>query len=165
MARPRKYEDARKFDRQVEKYFESITRLKTVTEKKDSGERDGFGHIIWTEVPVVNRLGKEVQVIEYLVPPTIADLCEWLHIDGATWARYANPDKHPEFCETITRARGRIQNWNEHELLTREGKDLKGIIFNLENNFGYAARAQVEMSGSIEQYLQAMEEQGGGQEF
>ena len=29
------------------------------------------------------------------------------------------------------RARGAVKAWNEHEMLTRRGKELKGIVFNL----------------------------------
>ena len=38
-----------------------------------------------------------------------------------------------------------MRAWNQMQLLTREGKDLKGIIFNLENNYGYSEKRQVEL--------------------
>lgn len=41
----------------------------------------------------------------------------------------------------------RMKQWNEHELLTRSGKDLKGIIFNLQNNYGYSEKREVELGG------------------
>ena len=39
----------------------------------------------------------------------------------------------------------RMKAWNEHEMLTRPGKDLKGILFNLTNNYGYSEKKEVEL--------------------
>ena len=84
---------------------------------------------------------------------------------GDVVENYANADKHPEFVETITYVRGRMRDWNEKELLMREGKNINGIIFNLENNYGYRERTQVSVNGSLEQYLSKLEEAGEGQMF
>ena len=44
-----------------------------------------------------------------------------------------------------------------------EGKDIKGIVFNLENNYGYRERHDLDFSSKgIEEYLQKLEEAGGG---
>ena len=52
---------------------------------------------------------------------------------------------------------------DERELLTRPGKDIKGIVFNLENNYGYRERHDLDFSSKgIEEYLQKLEEAGGG---
>lgn len=122
-----------RLEKEVQKYFDSITREKMVTEKVDSGEKDGYGHAIFVEQPVINKLGQEVTVTEYLVPPTAGDLCAFLGIDSSTWERYG---KDEEFCGTVTRARGRMRDWNIRELLTREGKNIAGIKANLELNYG-----------------------------
>jgi len=164
LARPKKYNTAMALERAVEAYFASITRLKTVTEKLPDGV-DAHGHTAYKEVPVLNMHGEQLQVTEYLVPPTVHDLCDYLKIDLGTWENYCDSEKYPEFFRTTTRARGRMRAWNEHELLTRGGNDLKGIIFNLENNYGYRERAQVEMSGGLEQFIREMSESGSGQEF
>lgn len=132
-------------EKAVEKYFKRITRLTTL--------KDRAG------VPVVNQLGKTVIVTEYLVPPMIADLCNELEITRTTWNNYA---KDPEMRPIVERARERIQAWNERELLLREGKDLKGIIFNLENNYGYRERHQMEVHGGVEEYLRKLEESNAG---
>ena len=163
--RPRAYESNEKLRKAVDKYFASITREKTLTEKKETDQLDKYGHVIYEDVPIINRLGKPVTVTEFVYPPTIADLCDFLHIEHSCWANYANPDKHPEFVETITYVRGRMRDWNEKELLMREGKNINGIIFNLENNYGYRERTQVSVNGSLEQYLSKLEEAGEGQMF
>ena len=165
MARHRIYKDAEQLRRAVDKYFDSITREREITEKRDSGMRDDKGHVIYEDVVVLNKLGKPLVVTEYIVPPTVGDLCEFLKIDRDTWARYCDSEKYPEFCGTTTRARGRMMSWNEKELLTREGKDCKGIIFNLENNYGYKERAAVDVHGSLESYLAQAAENGAEQEF
>lgn len=165
MGAPKKYDDPEKFDRAVERYFKSITRIVTVTENVATGQKDSQGHMIYESRPVINALGKEVTVTEYIVPPSVFDLCCFLKISESTWNNYCDPNKHPEFLGTITRTRGRMRAWNEQQLLTRPGKDLKGIIFNLENNYGYRERVDVS-NESMESFLQRqLEEGGGGQDF
>ncbi len=159
MGAPCKY-TAEKLKRAVEKYFRSITRTVVVTEKKPTGLRDDKGHMIFEDVPVINKLGKEVQLEEYIVPPSVGDLALFLGIHRSTWDDYCDPEKHPEFSDTTTHARGRMHAYLERESLTREGKNLKGILFNLENNYGY--RERLEVSGGIEEYLRQQE---GGQQF
>ena len=74
-----------------------------------------------------------------------------------------DPDKNPEFVEITQQVYERMKAWNERELLTRPGKDIKGIVFNLENNYGYRERHDLDFSSKgIEEYLQKLEEAGGG---
>ena len=90
--RPRKY-TPRTLKRDVERYFASITRKVRITEPVPTGRYDDKGHMIFEQVPVKNSLGEEVWVTEYIVPPEIAALCEFLEIDRSTWANYRDPDK------------------------------------------------------------------------
>lgn len=141
MSRPKKY-SARALAKAVDAYFDSITREVDVTEPVDTGRRDGHGHPIFEPRPVTNKLGKQVRVTEYVVPPSVKDLCDSLGLSRVTWTEYANPDKHPELAEIVQEARERIRAWNERELVTRPGRDVKGIIFNLQANYGYGARQE-----------------------
>lgn len=160
--RPRKY-TPRTLKRDVERYFASITRKVRITEPVPTGRYDDKGHMIFEQVPVKNSLEEEVWVTEYIVPPEIAALCEFLEIDRSTWANYRDPDKNPEFSEITQQVYERMKAWNERELLTRPGKDIKGIVFNLENNYGYRERHDLDFSSKgIEEYLQKLEEAGGG---
>ena len=138
----------RTLDNAVERYFKSITREKTVTDE--------------TGAPVVNRLGKTVTVTEYILPPTVADLCDALKITRATWSNYR---KDPELGPIVEKAGERMRGWNERELLIRKGKDLKGIIFNLENNYGYREQHQMEVRGSVEDFLKQQEAGEGPERF
>jgi len=164
--RPRLY-TAEQLERAVSRYFKSITRKVQITEPKPTGERDDAGHMIFEQVPVINSLGKEVWVTEYIVPPEMAALYDFLKIDKSTWSNYSNPEKHPELAEITAYVYERMKAWNERELLIRPGKDIKGIVFNLENNYGYRERQSIDLTGGgIEAYLQRLTESGeGAQEF
>lgn len=159
MGRPKKY-TAESLRRAVDKYFKSITRKVTVTEKVPTGRKDKYGHDILEDKPVINSMGKEVAVTEYLVIPTVGSLCEFLGIHRSTWAEYADPEKYPEYSDTTAYARGRMCDWREEQLLTR--KDVKGIIFDLENNYGYREKTDVRVGGSLEELLADLSESGEG---
>ena len=163
MGAPKKYDEVT-LARAVKKYFKSITREKQLTEKRPTGQKDKMGHEIYEEVVVLNGLKKPVTVTEYLIPPTVGGLSEFLGIHRDTWNSYCDHEKHPEFSDTTTYARGRIHAYLEQEMLTRQGRDLKGIIFNLENNFGYSERMELT-NDTVENFLQRQMEEGGGQQF
>lgn len=147
MGRHKKY-TPKKLAEAVEKYFASISRIVTVTEEVATGERDEKGHKVYETKPVVNRLGEKVQVEEYIIPPTVGGLCAFLGIHRSTWAEYCDSQEHPEFSDTTTRARGRMREYLEQQLLTRKGSEVKGIIFDLQNNHGYTEKRQVELGPS-----------------
>lgn len=158
--RPRKY-TPRTLRKDVERYFASITRKVRITEPVPTGRYDDKGHMIFEQVPVKNSLDEEVWITEYIVPPEIAALCEFLEIDRSTWANYRDPDKNPEFSEITQQVYERMKAWNERELLTRPGKDIKGIVFNLENNYGYREKHDFDISSSgVEEYLKKLSEDG-----
>lgn len=163
MGAPKKY-DGKTLERAVERYFKSITREVPLTEMKPTGQKDKMGHEIYQAKPVINSLGKQVIVTEYIVPPTIQDLAAFLGVHRSTWDNYCDAQKHPEFFDTTTRAQGRIHAYLVRESLTRSGKDLKGVLFNLENNFGYKERLEVT-NDTVEGFLQRAMEEGTGQTF
>lgn len=142
MARPRKY-TKKALSAAVDEYFDSISREVPVTEQVDSGQRDERGHVIYEAVPVKNRRGEEMMRLEYLIPPTVGGLCEHLGIHRSTWAAWCDGERFPEFADTTTRARGRMRAWLEEQLLTR--KDVKGIIFDLQNNYGLSEKREIEL--------------------
>lgn len=145
----------------VARYFKSITREVVLTEKVPTGKKDQYGHEVFEDKPMLNRLGKEITVIQYVIPPTVGDLADFLKIHRSTWDDYC---KQEEFSDTTTHARGLMHAYLERESLTRQGKDLKGVLFNLENNYGYSEKATV--GGSLEELLRGLEDtEGGAQEF
>ena len=152
MGRAKKYTE-RTLKKAVEAYFDSITREVGLTEKVDTGRKDADGHKIFEDVPVINRSGEQVKITEYLVPPTVGGLCEALGIHRSTWAEYCDEQLHPELSDTTTRTRGRMREYLEQQLLTR--KDVKGIIFSLQNNYGYTERREVDFGPQASRALTA----------
>lgn len=142
----------------VRRYFKSITREVAVTEKVPTGQLDKMGHMIYEDKPVVNQLGKELKVVEYLVPPTVGDLSNFLGIHRDTWNSYCHEEA---FSDTTSYAQGCIHAYLEREMLVRSGKDLKGVLFNLENNFGYRERMELT-NETMEDYLRSALEEGAG---
>ncbi|MDY6445028.1 MAG: hypothetical protein SPK76_08405 [Bacteroidales bacterium] len=145
MARPRTY-TAAKLRKAVNEYFDSITRERAATELVDSGKRDDKGHVIYEPAAILNKRGETIMLEEFIIPPSVADLCAFLKIHRATWANYANHELHPELREVTEEVYERMKAWNERELLTRPGKDIKGIVFNLQANYGYGGeKAEIEL--------------------
>lgn len=144
MGRPRKY-TAKGLRDAVDRYFSSISRTKTATEMVPTGNVDRYGHPEMEPRVILNDDGEEIKYREYVVPPTTAGLCRYLGISHQTWAEYSDKSTHPEYADSTTRARERMREYNENELLTRAGKDVRGIIFNLQNNFGYSEKREVEL--------------------
>ena len=161
MARPREY-TPEKLERAVTKYFRSITREVKVTEEVPTGELDERGHMTYRIADVINSLGQSVTVTEYIVPPSVADLCDFLKIHRSTWANYCDKERNPELAEITEQARERMKAWNERELLTRPGRDLKGIIFNLQTNYGYGGeKHEMEFLGAGGNAVRLILEDGG----
>ena len=130
MARERKFKTSKALRTAAEKYFGSISRTVDVTEMVPTGNLDDKGHMIMKAQAVVNDRGEVIRAREYLIPPTVVGLCLHLGIHRSTWAT--------EWVNSILRL------WNEEQLLTRGDKGVKGIMFNLQNNYGYTQKVEVE---------------------
>lgn len=88
----------------------------------------------------------EAWAAEYKRPPTVGGLCLYLGIDRSTWQNYADGRLHPELQEITAYARMRMEAYLEEQLLTRE-KNVQGLIFNLQNNYGWREKREVELGG------------------
>lgn len=137
MPREKKY-SARSFEDALKRYFEGISRVRTVTEPVGTGRMDRYGHEIMAQRPVKNLRGETVTVTEFVEPPTVGGLCAALEISRATWMRYHEGPT----AAAAAWADDVLRTWNERELLTREGRNLQGVIFNLQNNYGYSSKIQ-----------------------
>ena len=137
MSRYKKYRSDRALREAVTAYFDSISRIRTVTEACDTGKRDKWGHVIQDQRPVTNAQGELMQEREYVIPPTVGGLCAHLQISRDTWAAYC---ANPQFSETTAWAREQLLSWREKELMTRPGKDVKGLLFDLQANYGIGSK-------------------------
>lgn len=139
--RPKKYNTPKALERAIRDYFASISATRAVCD--DNGRE------------IRNDQGRVIRRLQYLEPPTIAGLCLALNIDRRTWANYCDREKHPEF-ETVTAwAQAQMEAYLERELLTRQ-KGVQGIIFNLQNNYGWKNRQEVELGEKTRRAASAM---------
>lgn len=140
--RPRKYKTRKSLSDGIERYFKSISRT---VEAKDM-----------TGATILNDDGEPIRMVQYVVPPSISGMCLFLGIDRSTWQNYCDGDMHPEFQTATTEARERIVAYLEQQLLTRE-KGLQGVIFNLQNNYGWRAKQEVELGEKTRKTAQIRE--------
>ena len=144
MARERKFKTSKALREAAERYFDSISRTVEVTEMVPTGEMDSKGHAVLAPKKVTNDRGDTIRTREFLVPPTVVGLCLYLGVHRATWARWCDHQEHPELEEATEWVSAVLRAWNEEQLLTRGDKGVKGIMFNLQNNYGYAQKVEVE---------------------
>lgn len=115
--------------RAVEGYFLSISRTVTAQEQLDCGETDGAGKKVLSKKPICNDLGQPIRYREYVVPPTVWGLCEYLGLCREDWEALCS---QPRYRDAAALAEGRFRGWNQEALLTR--KDVRGIIYHLEHD-------------------------------
>ncbi len=125
---------------EVEGYFRSISRTVTAADK---------------DVPILNDEGEPIRYREYVVPPTVLGLCEYLGLSRETWEEYCDPLAHPEYRRAAALARDRMQDWSQRALLTR--KDVRGLIYILQN-WPIQSRLPEEEPLSLTQRREILEE-------
>lgn len=161
--RPKKY-TARAFEKACEAYFDSICyqekRMKKVVVMTEAGEPklDSNGHTLFKYEQIVTADKKPCFETIWTEPPSLTGLCLFLGIDRATFSRYGTYDpEHPEesekFCNTVTRARGRVEAYLESRLEDKSAA--RGAIFNLQQNFGWKERKEVELGAGAQRAVAA----------
>lgn len=157
MPAKRKY-TAKRLREKVDEYFKSISREIVMTEKKPTGKKDESGHEIYEDVPIINRLGEQMKVIEFLEPPMKTSLARYLGVNPSTYSQWEDAGKFPEYAQTLAKAHDICLAWRQKEVLTRSGKDIKGITFDLAVNYGVSERVEVNVTGGVEEYIRRLEE-------
>ena len=112
----------------VDRYFASIRRTVTATERVETGPKT------YEERPILSDTGEPIRCREYVVAPTVWGLCEALGITPAEWNRLCDREEHPELQEAVQRASGLMREWKEQTLLAR--KDVRGLIYHIQNHRG-----------------------------
>ena len=133
--RPKKFSSPNKLRAAVEAYFRSISFDVALTDKSNQ--------------PVKNVDGEQIHVTRFAEPPSKSALCRFLGIDRKTWYNYADPALHPELADVVEEANSRIEAYLERELLTRE-RGLQGVIFKLQNHYGWQAKSEAESGAAAE---------------
>lgn len=127
VGRPKKYDTKKQLSNAIEKYFRSIS-TEIVLKGLDGRE-------------IISEDGKPMKKRIYPTPPSISGLCLHIGIDRSTWQNYCQREEFKTVCEN---ARLRIEAYLEEQLLTRE-KNIQGIKFNLQHNFSWKERAEIDL--------------------
>ena len=133
MGRWKKYRSAKAFAEAVEEYFAKIT-------YREPARRPG----VWMHgkyepgEEITDGEGKPIMLVQYAVPPSIVALQNSIGISRETWSNYQDD---PEYAEVIEYARRRVEEYLNRQLIEM-GRDNKGVIFSLENNFGYREKRE-----------------------
>lgn len=144
MKKEKRWRSAAALEEAVERYFRSISRTVTAMEGQE---------------PIRNDEGEPIRCREYVVPPTVWDLCEYLGISQKTWEEYCDPLRRPEFVGAAALARDRMQDWSRRALLTR--KDVRGLIYILQNSPELGPERQEDKSLSMTRRKAILEELEG----
>ena len=167
MGAPKKYKTAAALRRAIDTYFKSISYEQTLTELYDTGERTNKGKPIFAEREIRNLNGEPITVTRYAVPPSRLGLCLALKIEKSTWENYRDPgkdDSYPGYAQVCAEAELRIEAYNAELLATKSG-NINGIMFNLQNNYGWAEKKDVTVHDSVEKYLAGLDEAGEAQQL
>ena len=130
MARNKKYKTEKAFQKAVDGYFDAISRIVPVNE---ISSHDALPR------RVKSASGSIMHHREYLIPPSISSLCLHIGISRQTFSEYSEC-----YSEVVADARLKIECYLEEQLLTRR-KGVQGIIFNLQNNYGWREKKEVEL--------------------
>lgn len=133
------YTDATVLGRAVRQYFRSISRTVPITDAKGQ--------------PICSDDGKTAQRVEYLSPPSLADLCLYLGIDRATFESFRNSKRYPAHRAVISWVDTKMEAYLEEELLTRH-TGFQGIQYRLQSRvasfpFEEEAENQADKSTSL----------------
>lgn len=93
----------------------------------------------------VSAGNKKIKLTDYAQPPGIGALCLHLGISRRTWANYCDEKKYPMFAPICEEAKLRIEAYLENELVSRQKGSLQGIIFNLQNNYDWKQKNEIEL--------------------
>lgn len=126
VGRHKKYETAAKLSRAVNEYFDAISYELPYTNE------DG--------TPICNLDGEEIILVKYITPPSLQELCLHLKIDKSTWENYSH---NPLFAEICADAKLKVEAYLTEQVNTRDRP--QGVIFNLENNFDWRKKSEVEV--------------------
>jgi hypothetical protein len=155
MGAKRRHFTPRSLEEAVDRYFASIRRTVTATERVETGPKT------FEERPILSDTGEPIRYREYVVAPTVWGLCEALGITPAEWNRFCDREEHPELQAAVQRASGLMREWKEQTLLTR--KDVRGLIYHMGGLDALPVGSALETL-SLAEKGSLLEETGDGEE-
>ena len=115
VGRPPKYKSVEEIEDKIEQYFESCEG-EPLTDDEGKPVVNKYGYPCWIKAPK---------------PPTVTGLA--LALGFCCRRDLLNYQGKKEFCNTITRAKSRVEEYAESRLFDRDGSN--GAQFSLRNNF------------------------------
>ena len=120
--------------------------------------RDENGHVRKKREKIPDMNGNPVKRIVWIVPPGLSALCLFLCIDKATFARYAKAEAGSSLSQedaeiyraTAAWAKACMEAYLEEQL---GGKNYRGAMFNLQENYGWKQKTEVTVRGGVEEFL------------
>lgn len=140
VGRPPKYKKKEEIEGLIEKYFEDC---------KGEVLRDSNGD------PVLNKFGQPI--IIGAKPPTVTGLA--IALGFTSRMALLKYQAKPEFVDTITRAKARVEQYAEERLFDRDGSN--GAQFSLRNNFKGWNGENEKNQDALEKLDQVLKEIGG----
>ena len=127
MGKPPMYKTVDEIEKKIEKYFKDCKGY-PLTDSKGKQMFNKFGSPVFVDVH----------------PPTVTGLA--LALGFTSRQALLNYQAKPEFVDTITRAKARVEQYAEERLFDRDGSN--GAQFSLRNNFkGWDADKKNDNSG------------------
>jgi len=137
--RPRKYETAEELRKNIQYYFDSITKDVLITEMVEDGKNEK-GKIQYKEVPKLNNAGEQIIEVTFIEQPGIISMCVFLGIEPDTLKNYEKNNE--DFLGTIKEARNIILSAKLKMLPLM--KNPRGMMFDLSANYGMNEKQEVE---------------------
>lgn len=122
-------------------YFRSISYEVQATRQEYIG-LDDKRRPMYEPKPAYTDDGAPIMVREYAVKPSLQGLLIRLGISKVTWEKYAKDAKLGAVC---ARVKAQFEEWLVQELLSRDGKNTRGIEFNLARNYGWREQSKTEL--------------------
>ena len=119
------------------------------TEKALKKAVDAYFNAISSKKAIPGALsadGEQYYEIVFREAPTVNGLCLFLGISRKTWENYC---ANENFNFITEQTKMKMEAYCENLLLTREKGSLQGVIFNLQNNYGWRENFDVKHSGEI----------------
>lgn len=134
MGRWIKYRTAKDFEAAVESYFRGISY------KREIRYPDVWVNGAWVKGdPIFGLDGEPLIVDEYVYPPSMCDLENYLGISRETMSNYR---ERRGYADAIEDAERRIKAYKLRMLDDPANKNSRGLIFDLENNHGMRERRE-----------------------
>ena len=134
--RPLLFNDVKKLDARVKKYFKSCWTQKI----------DMWGNPVFIKDANGKKTKKKVMIQSK--PYTVGGLAVFLDCSEDSLVRYRDGEgERKEFCGTIKRACDIIYSYKQEYLYS--GRNTVGAIFDLKNNYGWKDKVETEHSGNI----------------